>query len=158
MNFLNATFGGHLGASIGSILWAKYIQWTGNTAGFIAVGIGRLTGIGILLTRRFSIPANAKTAWYLVGGASAFFAVIGIFMGKYLDVPWNAMTQITEQLIREYYISAEEAEPSAKTLFHGQSVWELMRVRMSRIHILYAATAAFIAFRIPTLKFSRLFR
>ena len=40
MNAITAPFGGLLGAAIGGVLWAKYIQWTGHTAGFIAIGIG----------------------------------------------------------------------------------------------------------------------
>ncbi len=158
MNILTVPLGGLLGAAIGGILWAKYIQWTGNTAGFIAIGIGVLTGIGIRLTSRFSLPNHPKTAWNIVTVASALFAITGIFIGKYLDVQWNAVAQITQQLIQEHHMSAEQAAPIAKTVFNGQSVWELMRHRMSHIDWLYGAAAAFIAFRTPTLQFSRLLR
>ena len=34
----------------------------------------------------------------------------------------------------------------------GQSVWELMQTRMSPIDLLYAAVAAFVAFRIPNIQ------
>ena len=152
MNALTAPFGGLLGAVIGGMIWAKYIQWTGHTAGFIAIGIGILTGGGMLLTSSRSLTQNARTMWHVVSAAAALFAIFGIFIGKYLDVQWNAVPQIAEQLRQENNISLEQAMPIATTLFKGQSVWELMQSRMSRIDLLYAAAAAFIAFRIPNIR------
>ena len=149
MNTLTAPFGGLLGAVIGGVLWAKYIQWTGRTAGFIAIGIGVLTGVGILLTSSRCLARDARTMWHAVSAAAAVFAILGIFLGKYLDVQWNAVAQIAEQLSREHNLSIEQAVPTATIVFKGQSVWELMHARMSRIDLLYAAAAAFIAFRIP---------
>ena len=52
MNTLVAPFGGLLGAMVGGVLWAKYIQWTGHTAGFIAIGIGVFTGAGMLFDKQ----------------------------------------------------------------------------------------------------------
>lgn len=152
MNALTAPFGGLLGAAIGGVLWAKYIQWTGHTAGFVAIGIGVLTGLGILFTSSRSLGRDAETMWRLVSAAAALFAILGIFIGKYLDVQWNAVAQIAAQLQQENNISLEQAMPIATTLFKGQSVWELMQSRMSRIDLLYGAVAAFIAFRIPSIK------
>lgn len=149
MNALVAPLGGFLGAIIGGVLWAKYSQWTGHTAGFIAVGIGVFTGAGMLFTSSRSLARDASTMWRVVSVAAAFFAVLGIFIGKYLDVQWNAVAQIAEQLRQENNMSLEQAMPIATTLFKGQSVWELMQVRMSRVDLLYCAAAAFIAFRIP---------
>lgn len=152
MNALVAPFGGFLGAIVGGMLWAKYIQWTGRTAGFVAIGIGVLTGIGILITSSRCLARDARTMWRVVSGAAALFAILGIFIGKYLDVQWNAVAQIAEQLSQEHNISIEQATPTATTVFKGQSVWELMRARMSRIDLLYCAVAAFIAFRIPSIQ------
>ena len=152
MNALTAPFGGLLGAVIGGVLWAKYIQWTGRTAGFIAIGIGVLTGIGILLTSSRSLSHDATTMWRVISAAAAFFAILGIFIGKYLDVQWNAVAQIAEQLRQENNMSLEQAMPIATTVFKGQSVWELMQSRMSRIDLLYCAAAAFIALRIPNIR------
>ena len=152
MNIVIAPLGGLLGAILGGVLWAKYIQWTGNTAGFIAIGIGVLTGVGILFTSSRCLEREARTMWRVVSIAAACFAILGIFIGKYLDVQWNAVAQIAEQLSREHNISMEQAMPIAKTLFKGQSVWELMQQRMSRIDLLYGAVAAFIAFRIPNIQ------
>ena len=149
MNALVAPFGGLLGAAIGGVLWAKYIQWTGHTAGFIAIGIGIFTGAGMLLTSSRCFERDARATWRVISTAAAFFAILGIFIGKYLDVQWNAVAQIAEQLSQEHNISIEQAMPIAKTVFKGQSVWELMQTRMSRIDLLYCAAAAFIAFRIP---------
>ena len=152
MNAITAPFGGLLGAAIGGVLWAKYIQWTGRTAGFIAIGIGVLTGLGILFTSSRSLARDAETMWRVVSAAAALFAIFGIFIGKYFDVQWNAVAQIAAQLQQENNISLEQAMPIATTLFKGQSVWELMQSRMSRIDLLYGAVAAFIAFRIPSIK------
>ena len=152
MNAVIAPFGGLLGAVLGGVLWAKYIQWTGHTAGFIAIGIGILTGAGMLLTSSRSLSQDAKTAWRLVGIGAAVFAIFGIFIGKYFDVQWNAVAQIAEQLSQENNMSLQQAMPIATTLFKGQSVWELMQQRMSRIDLLYGAVAAFIAFRIPNIQ------
>ena len=152
MNTVIAPLGGLLGAIIGGVLWAKYIQWTGHTAGFVAIGIGVLTGAGMLLTSSRSLSQEAKTTWRVVGIGAAVFAILGIFIGKYLDVQWNAVAQIAEQLRQENNISLAQAMPIATTLFNGQSVWELMQTRMSRIDLLYGAVAAFVAFRIPNIQ------
>lgn len=155
MNALVAPFGGFLGAIVGGVLWAKYIQWTGRTAGFIAIGIGVLTGVGILITSSRCLERDARTMWRVVSVAAALFAILGIFIGKYFDVQWNAVAQIAEQLSQEHNISIEQATPTATTVFKGQSVWELMQARMSRIDLLYCAAAAFIAFRIPSIQWLR---
>lgn len=152
MNTVIAPFGGFFGAVLGGVLWAKYIQWTGHTAGFVAIGIGLLTGAGMLLTSSRSLSQDTKTTWRLVGAGAAVFAIFGIFIGKYLDVQWNAVAQIAEQLSNENNMSLQQAMPIATTLFKGQSIWELMQQRMSLIDLLYGAVAAFIAFRIPNIQ------
>ena len=38
--------------------------------------------------------------WRVISIAAVFFAILGIFIGKYLDVQWNAVAQIAEQLSR----------------------------------------------------------
>ncbi len=152
MNTVIAPFGGFLGAALGGVLWAKYIQWTGHTAGFVAISIGVLTGAGILLTSSRSLSPDAKTTWRLVGVGAAVFAIFGIFIGKYLDVQWNAVAQIAEQISKENNMSIQQAMPIATTVFKGQSVWELMQQRLTQIDLLYAAVAAFIAFRIPNIR------
>ena len=94
--------------------------------------------------------------WRVVSIAAAFFAILGIFIGKYLDVQWNAVAQIAEQLSQEHNISMEQAMPIATTVFKGQSVWELMQARMSGIYdLLFFAAAAFFAFRIPSSRWLR---
>ena len=152
MNTVIAPFGGLFGATLGGILWAKCIQWTAYTPGFVAIAIGILTGAGILLTSSRSFSQDAKTTWRLVGVGAAVFAIFGIFVGKYLDVQWNAVAQIAEQISQENNMSLQQAMPIATTIFKGQSVWELMQQRMSQIDLLYAAVAAFIAFRIPNIR------
>ena len=80
-NAILAPTGALLGAIIGGILWAKYINWTGMTAGWVALVIGLLTGIGAVLTSRSRRVSIASIA--------AVFAILGILLGKYLDVRWN---------------------------------------------------------------------
>ena len=156
MNNLAAPIGGLSGAVIGGVLWAKYVQWTGRTDGVIAIGIGVLTGVGILFTSSRCLEREAKTMWRVVSIAAAFFAILGIFIGKYLDVQWNAVAQIAEQLTQEHNMSMEQAMPIATTVFKGQSVWELMQARMSGIYdLLFFAAAAFFAFRIPSSRWLR---
>ena len=109
-----APLGGLVGALLGGALWAKYIQWTGLTAGWVALAIGIFTGLGVLLvgrSRQISISLVA-----------ALFAIIGILIGKYLDVQWNGPQSVT-------------------------SVWQLMRQRMQWIDLLYYVVSAYIAFR-----------
>ncbi len=155
-----APFGGLIGAVLGGILWAKYIQWTGNTWGFIAIGIGALSGIGMLLTCSRAIDPNEKSHWLMVSTGAALFAIMGIFVGKYLDVRWNAVTQIAEQIIeaqKEEQIGAEEQLLSeeavtylAETIYSGSSKWELMKDRRHWFDLLFGAVAVFGAFYITT--------
>jgi hypothetical protein len=151
MNVIIAPLGGLIGAILGGVLWAKYIQRTGNTAGFVAISIGALTGIGMLLTCFRTIDLNEKKHWIMVSIAAALFSVIGIFIGKYLDVKWNAITQIAEQIVAdEPTMSSEQATSIAKTVYLGSSKLELMRNRMDWFDWIYGAIAVFVAFYITS--------
>ncbi len=148
MKIVTAPFGGLVGAVLGGILWAKYIQWTGSTFGFIAVCIGAFTGIGMLLTCVNAIDADEKMHWLLVSIGAAIFAVIGFFVGKYLDVHWNAITQLTEQYMQEQNLTEEQAKPIAETIFSGSSKFELMKNRMEWFDLIFGTTAVIVAFYI----------
>lgn len=138
-----APLGGLIGALLGGALWAKYIQWTGLTAGWVALAIGILTGIGVLLvgrSRQISISLVA-----------ALFAVIGILFGKYLDVQWNAPQTITVAIMEKHDAPSDESEGIGKmveTRESGISVWRLMRQRMEWIDLLFYVVSAYIAFRV----------
>ena len=143
-NLILAPLGGLIGAVIGGVLWAKFIQWTNLTAGGVALAVGILTGFGVLLAGR-----SRKLSLSLV---AALFAVIGIFFGKYLDVRWNAPKAETVAIIDAHKdIPPDYAASIAKSVEaseSGGSTWKLMRRRMARIDWLYYAAAAYIAFRI----------
>ena len=134
-----APLGGLIGALLGGALWAKYIQWTGLTAGWVALAIGILTGVGVLLvgrSRRISLSLVA-----------VLFAVIGILLGKYLDVQWNAPQTITVAIIEKHDAPSDQPK-LVETRGSGTSVWQLMRQRMAWIDLLYYVVSGYIAFRI----------
>ena len=146
MKIIIAPFGGLIGAILGGVLWAKYIQWSGNTAGFVAIVIGALTGIGMLLTCAGAIEPNAKKHWLMVAIGAAVFSIVGIFIGKYLDVQWNAVTQITTQIIESHPNLTDEAASSmAKTVYSGSSKLEHMKNRMDWFDLLFGSIAVFVA-------------
>ena len=137
-NLIFVPTGGLIGAVVGGVLWAKYIQWTGYTAGWVAFAIGLFTGLGVLLT--------GKSRAFSVCSISSLFAVLGILFGKFLDVRWNALERIKTQLINSDGISSSQAAPIAQTIFAGNSTWELMRNQMQWIDLFFYVVAAFIAF------------
>ena len=137
-NIVLAPTGGLIGAILGGLLWAKYIQWTGLAAGWVAFAIGVFTGLGVLLTSR-----SRKISVSLI---ASLFAIIGILWGKYLDVRWNALERIKVQLIEEHELLPDQAEPIAQTFVSGQSVGELMRSQMQWFDLIFYVIAAFIAF------------
>lgn len=149
MKIIIAPFGGLIGAILGGVLWAIYIQWTGNTVGFVAIGIGALTGIGMLLTCSSAIESNEKKHWLMVAIGAAVFSIAGIFIGKYLDVQWNAVTQITAEIIESQpNLSDEAATSMAKTVYSGSSKWEHMKDRMDWFDLFFGSIAVFVAFYI----------
>ena len=133
-----APLGGLIGALLGGALWAKYIQWTGLTAGWVALAIGIFTGIGVLLvgrSRQISISLVA-----------ALFAVIGILLGKYLDVQWNAPQTVTVAIIEKHDAPSDQPK-MVETTGYDASVWQLMRQRMEWMDLLFYVVSAYIAFR-----------
>ena len=140
-NIVLAPTGALLGAIIGGIIWAKYIQWTGLTAGWVAIAIGLLTGIGVVLTSRSRRISIALVA--------VLFAILGILLGKYLDVRWNApqtvgIIETHEDIPPEYAQSIAKMYEASEA---GGSTWRLMRLRMEWFDLLYYAVAGFVAFR-----------
>ncbi len=151
MKVILVPMGGMIGAIFGGVLWAKSIQWTGSIAGFAAVGIGVLTGIGMVLTSSQSVDPLGRKQWLILSMGAAFFALVGIAIGKYLDVRWNAITQMTEQIIaNEPLLSEEAATQIAETQYSGSSKWELIRGRMDWFDLFFGAVAVFVAFYITS--------
>lgn len=138
-----APLGGLIGALLGGALWAKYIQWTGLTAGWVALAIGIFTGIGVLLVGR-----SRQISLSLV---AALFAIVGILCGKYLDVRWNYPETVTVAIIEKHDAPADQSEGIGRmveTRESGRSIWQLMRQRMQWIDLLYYVVSAYIAFRV----------
>ena len=111
------------------------------TAGWVALVIGLLTGIGVVLTSRSRRVSIASIA--------AVFAILGILLGKYLDVRWNAPRTV-DIIEAQPDIPPEYAESIAKMVEAseaGDSTWKLMRVRMEWFDLVYYAVATFVAFR-----------
>ena len=151
MKVILVPIGGLFGALLGGALWAKSIQWTGSIAGFAAVGIGVLTGIGMVLASSQVIDPNEQKHWLILSVGAAFFALVGIVIGKYLDVRWNAITQIAEQIVAgEPLLSEEAATAIAKTQYSGTPKWELMKSRMDWFDLIFSAIAVFVAFYITS--------
>lgn len=148
MKIVFAPLGGLIGAILGGILWAKYIQWTGSSFGFIAVCIGAFTGIGMLLTSVSAIESEQKMNWLLVSIGASIFAVIGFLVGKFLDVHWNAITQLTEQYMEQWKITEEQATPIAKDFYYSSSKFELMKNRMESFDLVFGGIAVVVAFYI----------
>lgn len=143
--------GGLIGAILGGVLWAKYFQWTGSHGGFAAVGIGVLAGFGMLLTASRVIDPIEYRHWLILAVGAAFFALVGIVIGKYLDVRWNAITQFAEEIIASQpLISDDAAIDIAKTRYSGSSKWELMKSRMEWFDLFFSAIAVFVAFYITS--------
>ena len=149
MKIIIAPLGGLIGAILGGVLWAKYIQWTGNTAGFVAIGIGLFSGVGMLFTCSDTIEPNEKKHWLMVSIGAALFALIGIFIGKYLDVQWNAVSEIKKNLMaNEPDLSDEAATFIAETQYSGKTKWEHMQDRMDWFDLLFGSIAVVVAFYI----------
>ncbi len=146
MKVISAPLGGLLGAILGGVLWALYIKWTGNRWGFLAVGIGALTGIGIVFSGSQGFEVSDKKHWLMLSIGAAFFSIIGFYIGKFLDVQLNAITQIAEMMMQEYNLTMEEALPSARVQFSGYSRWELMKDRMDWYDALFVGIAALTGF------------
>lgn len=147
MKAITAPLGGLIGAILGGVLWAKYIQWTGNTAGFIALGIGILSSIGIILTGGRVLEADNRKQWLYLAIGAGLFSIFGILVGKYLDVQLNALTQMTEFILeQEPLLTKKAAKVYAEQQFYGSSKWELMQIRMEWFDLIYVAIAVIASF------------
>ncbi len=146
MKVLTAPLGGLIGAIIGGVLWANYIKWTGSNAGFVAVAIGALCGIGIVFTGSQSLDTDNQKNWILLAIGAAFFSILGILVGKYLDVQLNAVTQIAHQMIEmNPTLTLEQAMPSAEVRYSGSTKWEHMINRMEWFDLVFVAIAVVVS-------------
>ena len=146
MKALTAPLGGLIGAIIGGVLWAKYIQWTGSNGGFVAFAIGALCGIGIVFTGSRSLDTDNQKNWLYLAIGAAFFSIIGILAGKYLDVQLNAVNQIAHQIMEgESTMTLEQAISIAETIYSGNTKWGHMIDRMEWFDLVFAAIAVVVS-------------
>ena len=130
---------------ISGVLWAKMLSISTTLAGISSITVGIIVGLSVLLTGR-----KRKTSYGLIASA---YAIIGLTLGKFLDVRWNTFQRIQRHLMDQYELSAEQAEPMAQAQFGGYSTWELMADQTARWDILLYAAAAYFAFRIVFVRF-----
>ncbi len=79
--YVPAILAGLVAAVAGGIAWGLIIKWTDYEVGFVAWGIGFLTGIAVLTASRGSrgLPFQA---------IAIVCALLGIAVGKYLGFVW----------------------------------------------------------------------
>ena len=130
---------------ISGVLWAKMLSISTTLAGISSITVGIIVGLSVLLTGR-----KRKTSYGLIASA---YAIIGLTLGKFLDVRWNTFQRIQRHLMDQYELSAEQAEPMAQAQFGGYSTWELLADQTARWDILLYAAAAYFAFRIVFVRF-----
>ena len=146
MKVLTAPLGGLIGAIIGGVVWANYVKWTGNIGGLAAFAIGALCGIGIVLTGCQSLDTDNQKNWLYLAIGAAFFSILGILVGKYLDVQLNAVTQIAHQIIEEEpTLTLAQAAPIAERVYSGSTKWQHMIDRMEGFDLVFAAIAVIVS-------------
>lgn len=134
-NLALAPTGGILGAVIAGAVWAKFItRLSPPLSGILTALIGVLCGLGVML-------ASRERNW-ITGLTAALFTIFGIVLGKYLEVRWNFIPHLTQQLMQQNEgLSREAAERIAKVQREGYSTWELIRQRtVKRNFVSYAGT------------------
>jgi hypothetical protein len=79
--YVPAILAGLVAAVAGGVAWGLIIKWTDYEVGFVAWGIGFLTGFAVLTATRGSrgLPFQA---------IAIVFALLGIVLGKYLGFVW----------------------------------------------------------------------
>lgn len=134
-NLALAPTGGIVGAVIGGAMWAKFItQLSAPLSGILTALIGVFCGLGVML-------ASRERNW-ITGLTAAIFTIFGILLGKYLQLRWNFVPHLTQQLMQQNEgLSREAAEKIAKVQREGYSTWELIRQQTLKRNLFsYAGT------------------
>lgn len=79
--YVPAILAGLVAAVVGGVAWGLIIKWTDYEVGFVAWGIGFLTGIAVLTATRGSRGLPFQVI-------AIVFALLGIAVGKYLGFVW----------------------------------------------------------------------
>ncbi len=107
-NFWAGVVGGGIGACIGAALWALVTIMTGYQVGWMAVGVGFLTGIGVRLL------GKGVDAYF--GHAGAVLALLGCGLGNLLaicgmvseqeEIPFfDLLSQLDFEIIKELMVA-----------------------------------------------------
>jgi hypothetical protein len=80
--YVPAILAGLLAAIAGGIAWGLIVKWTDYEVGFVAWGIGFLTGIAVLTATRGSRGLTFQAI-------AIVCALLGIAVGKYLGFVWG---------------------------------------------------------------------
>ena len=110
---------------ISGVLWAKMLSISTTLAGISSITVGIIVGLSVLLTGR-----TRKTSYGLIASA---YAIIGLTLGKFLDVRWNTFQRIQRHLMDQYELSAEQAEPMAQAQFGPNGTVGLIALRCGRL-------------------------
>lgn len=99
---------GAIGATLGGVIWAAIVYFTGYEVGFVAWGIGIMAGVStILLTKERSKR---------LGVIAATMALVGLLIGKIIIFQWLTTTELAEMLAEEppeWMVMVTLADPEA---------------------------------------------
>lgn len=136
-SILRALIGGGLAAVLGGGLWAIIAIGTGYVIGFMAWGMGWLTGFGVLLFSRGKkgIPLQI---------ISVISSVLGIAMGKYFIFFHYIKNEVTKQYGKEIADSI--------SIFMEEVIYDFIEgigSMVSGFDVLWITLAVITAWRIP---------
>jgi hypothetical protein len=136
-SILPALFGGGLAAIVGGVIWGLIVIGTGYVIGFMAWGVGLLTGFGVVL---FSSGKKGAPLQII----AALSSILGIIIGKY----FTFFHYVKEAISKEYGARAS-SEISIFSERVIQFFVEEFGSMVSGYDILWVILAVITAWRIP---------
>jgi predicted Zn finger-like uncharacterized protein len=129
LGFIGWPIGGVIGGLIGAALWAGVIYLTGYEVGYIAIGVGALTGIGV------RIMAGEDDGWG-PGLTALAIAILAVVAGKFFGV----------SLLVDHYVADAGAGGDLAAI--AQVKQQIFQDSFGPLDLLWFALAAMSAFRI----------